>query len=184
MMWFQSGSENCTRLAEDEYPVSELQTALRPERSPMSSAPEPRCVGRRIPFTMTTIVLRAMAVAAVCIAMTQPSVAEDSAAANAPVSILRCDILDEYASPDDTGSRISTDAMVRIAFVNRSSRTIRDVTFGIDSRGGNRTIGDVGQFSSGVLIQHTFGPFGDVDDDARCDVASVTFDDGTLWQRR
>ena len=136
---------------------------------------------------MRLIVLTFIATAAVCAATTLPSVAQDASAANAPVSVLACDVLDQYASsPDDAGAVIWQDTMVRIAFVNRSTQTIRGVTFRVDANvhGGARTITDVGRFSTGVPIQHTFGPFGDVSYNARCDVAAVTFDDGTVWQRR
>lgn len=145
--------------------------------------PEPTCAGRRKTLTMKTSIARAIAVTAVWIATAGASGAQDATAANAPVSIVRCTVLDEYPAfaPSDVGSVIPTDTMVQIAFVNRSERTIRDVTFRVDALGGNRTIGYLGRFSSGELTQHTFGPFGDVGYNARCGVESATFDDGTVW---
>jgi hypothetical protein len=122
---------------------------------------------------------------AASVATAQPGIAQDLADSTTPVSILACGV-DRYVYPDDLGLLATTDTTVRIAFVNRTSQTIRDVTFRVDANvlGGARTIGDIGRFPTGVPIQHTYGPFGDVSHNARCDVASVTFEDGTLWSRK
>jgi len=136
-----------------------------------------------------TTVLTTIAIAAISLATTQPSVAQDSSTVNAPVSVLTCDVTDTYVSaPWGEGDvLVPKSAALRVAFVNRSERTVNDVTFVLAGRGGNLTIADEGRFSSGVRILHTFGPF-DVDvidpkDSCDVNVTSVTFDNGVVWRR-
>jgi hypothetical protein len=137
-----------------------------------------------------TTVLTTIAFVAVSLATTQPSVAQDSSAVSAPVGVLTCEVIDTYVSaPWGEGvDLVPSSAAVRVAFVNRSERTINDVTFVLAGRGGDLRIADEGRFSSGVRILHTFGPFNVdvIDPAASCDVnvTSVTFDDGVVWQRR
>ncbi|MDB5041182.1 MAG: hypothetical protein JWN27_1908 [Candidatus Eremiobacteraeota bacterium] len=138
---------------------------------------------------MRITVLTTIAIAAVSLATTQPSAAQDSSTINAPVSVVTCDVIDTYRSaPWGEGvDLVPTSATVRVAFVNRSDRTVNDVTFVLAGRGGDLRIADEGRFSSGVQILHTFGPF-DVDaigPNASCDVnvTSVTFDNGVVWRR-
>lgn len=135
---------------------------------------------------MNTTVLTSIAIAAVSLAMTEPSVAQDSNVADTPVSISTCDVIENYVvtSGDDTGVySMLAGATVRIAFVNRSKQAATKVSFLIKGQGVDGTIVYNGRFSTGVRIDYTFGPFNYVDPNSTCDVTSVTFDDGTAWQR-
>lgn len=130
---------------------------------------------------MNNIVLHALAVAAISVATMEPSLAQDSTATDPPVSILACKAEMNYAtvSEGERGQRsIPTGATVRIAFVNRSARTATAIKFLV----GDQPITYQGKFSSGVPIEYTFGPYDTVKQNATCDVSSVTFDDGRMWQ--
>jgi hypothetical protein len=132
--------------------------------------------------TVNTIFSNALAIAAISVATMEPSFAQDSTKTDAPVSVLACKAVTNYASVSEGEqgqSSIPTGATVQIAFVNRSSQTATNVTFLV----GDQPITYQGQFHSGVTIQHTFGPYGTVNGDATCDLSSVTFDDGRMWQR-
>ena len=135
---------------------------------------------------MRTTVLTLIAIAAVSLAMTRPSVAQDSTVVDVPVSVLACDITENsIITTGDLGGVQSTPtgATVRIVFVNRSERTATNVTFLLQGRDGEWTIAHDGRFATGVRIEGTFGPLNDVDPNSTCDVLSATFDNGTVWQR-
>jgi hypothetical protein len=131
---------------------------------------------------VNNIFLNSLVIAAISVATMEPTLAQESSSTDAPVSVLACKAVMNYAtvSQGEQGqTSIPTGATVRITFVNRSTQTATDVTFLVD----DQPITYQGQFVSGVPIQHTFGPYDTIKDDATCDVSSVKFDDGRMWQR-
>lgn len=131
---------------------------------------------------MNSIFLNALASAAISIAAMEPSLARSSSATDAPVSVLACKAVTDYAtiSQGEQGqSSLPTGTTVRITFVNRSTQIATDVTFLVD----DQPITYQGQFRAGVPIQHTFGPYDTIGEGAMCEVSSVRFDDGRMWQR-
>ena len=108
-------------------------------------------------------------IAAISVAAMQPGVAQELTAPDPPVSILTCKALATH----------STGATVRIAFVNRSAQTATEVTFLV----GEQPISFRGQFLNGTRVGHTFGPYVAVGERDSCEVSSVKFDDGRIWQR-
>jgi hypothetical protein len=135
---------------------------------------------------VNNIFFNAIATIAMAAATMQPSVAQDRPATDAPISIASCRVVPTYdraLTNEGGGPSSPTGANVWISFLNRSARTITEVTFLLESSEGPVTITDLGRFSSGVPIQHVLGTFADLDADATCGLYSVRFDDGTVWQR-
>jgi hypothetical protein len=134
---------------------------------------------------VNTTAFTSIAIAALLIAMTPPSVAENSSIDDSPLHITACDVTENYVTVvGDLGVyTMLAGSTVRIAFVNRSRQTATNVSFLLKGRGGDQTILHSGRFSTGVRIDYTFGPFNYVDPTSTCEVTSVTFDDGTVWQR-
>jgi hypothetical protein len=131
---------------------------------------------------MSRIAISSFALALAASATIQPSFAQHSAMESAPGKLLECRSEMTYAtiSEGEHGQRsIPAGASVRIAFVNRSPQTATDITFLVD----DQPITYQGRFSSNVPVKHTFGPYDTVNDNARCELYSVKFDDGRLWQR-
>jgi hypothetical protein len=75
---------------------------------------------------------------------------------------------------------------IRIVYVNRGSIPANRVAFYVDYRGDRERIVDVGTFSPGATIDHTFGNFsGDAYLGPRpnvCTVHAVRFADGSAWR--
>jgi hypothetical protein len=130
--------------------------------------------------------LVAIATVAMGTATVQPTLAQDQPAATAPISIAACAVVPSYEPVLMSESGVPTDptgASVWISFLNRSPRTITEVTFDFTGAGGSVAIADRGRFSSGVTIEHALGPFtGLRGDETTCAVSSVRYDDGTVWQ--
>jgi hypothetical protein len=144
-----------------------------------------RVKSRREPH-VNTIFFKAIASVAIAAATIQPSIAQDRAAIVEPISIASCRVVPTYdpvLATEGGTSTSPTGESVWISFLNRSPRTVTEVTFLINSAQGPLTVSDQGRFSSGIPIEHALGPFTYVDDDATCGLYSARFDDGTVWQR-
>lgn len=131
---------------------------------------------------MNLIAISSIALTLAASATIQPSLAQDSATGNAPVSVLQCRTEMTYAtiSEGEQGQMsVPEGASVQIAFVNRSPQTATDITFLVD----DQPITYQGRFTSNVPIEHIFGPYATVKDNATCELYAVKFDDGRLWQR-
>jgi hypothetical protein len=130
----------------------------------------------------------AIAIVAMGAATVQPALAQDrpATAEAAPISIAACSVVPTYApvAMTDSGGPIGpTGSSVWISFLNRSGRTITEVTFDFDSDDGKVSIADRGRFSSGITIEHALGPFAALrGDETTCGVSSVRYDDGTVWK--
>jgi hypothetical protein len=76
---------------------------------------------------------------------------------------------------------------LRIVYVNHGPLPANRVAFLVNYRGDVQHVIDVGTFSPGVAIDHSFGQFtGDVwqgDKPNVCRVAAVRFADGSVWRR-
>jgi hypothetical protein len=128
----------------------------------------------------------AIATVAIGTATAQPALAQDQPVTAAPISIAACAVVPTYESVLTSESGVPTaptGASVWVSFLNRSARTITEVTFDFADANGSVSIADRGRFSSGVTIEHALGPFtGLRGDETTCAVSSVRFDDGTVWQ--
>jgi hypothetical protein len=84
----------------------------------------------------------------------------------------------------------STSSGMAIEFVNESNKTADLVNFAVDSNGQRFVIRDVGTFSPGISISHTYRTGQGqsfvlpqfIPPNVRCHVASVRFVDGTVWR--
>lgn len=135
---------------------------------------------------MNTLFLSALATAAITTTTVQPSFVQDQPAVDAPISIASCQVVPTYepvASGDSNPPSSPTGASVWISFQNHSERTVTNVAFLLETPEGAVTITDQGRFSSGIPIQHTLGPFADLQGDVTCSLSSARFDDGRVWQR-
>lgn len=111
-----------------------------------------------------------------------------------PVTINSCGpILDKNSQTTIAGIPIPAAASTGIAieFVNESKQAATLVNFDVRSAGDQFVIRDVGTFSPGVSIKHQYRngqgqafllpQF--IAPKVSCDVASVTFADGTIWRK-
>jgi hypothetical protein len=75
---------------------------------------------------------------------------------------------------------------IRISYVNRSNQVADRVAFIVDYRGQVDRIVDVGTFSPGAVINHTFGNFSGYaylgPRPNVCRVAAVRFRNGAIWR--
>jgi hypothetical protein len=132
------------------------------------------------------------------IAMT--SAATEAQSPSPPVSIDACAPIirqpmvfpGESPPPSFMGVPIaSTSSGMRIAFVNDANQVATLVTFAVNDNGNQFVIRDVGTFSPGVSIDHTYSngrgqsyllpSF--ITPHVRCRVQSVKFADGSVWRR-
>lgn len=119
----------------------------------------------------------AAALAAFSLSHTQPA----APSVPAPVKIAEC----FYVAPpivEDDGMPAQPDAL-RIAFVNDAPRVATDVHVVVRFGNHTQTINERGRFSPGVLIDHQFTPIADATPlkPASCEVAAVTYTDGSRW---
>jgi hypothetical protein len=124
--------------------------------------------------------------AAITIAAASPAAPTVGLYQNAPVSVVSCEqsnydlnlLLEGPSSPIHYGN-------LSISFVNRAALKATGVRFAVSTPSGTETIDDAGTFSTGTRISHEFAPVnGDSFAGAtNCAVQSVTFSDGTTWQR-
>lgn len=117
-----------------------------------------------------------------------------SAPGNPPVTINSCGpILDKNSQSTIAGIPIPASAStgMQIEFVNESNQTATLVNFNVQSGGDQFVIRDVGTFSPGVSIKHKYRNGAGqafilpefIAPKIACDVASVTFADGTVWRK-
>lgn len=111
-----------------------------------------------------------------------------------PVTINSCGpILDKNSQTTIAGIPVPAAASTGIAieFVNDSTQVATLVNFDVRSAGDQFVIRDVGTFSPGVSIKHKYRN-GEgqafilpefIAPKVACDVASVTFADGTIWRK-
>jgi hypothetical protein len=104
-------------------------------------------------------------------------------APQAPISISSCTL---SAPPRLFEEGVQADAGgLQITFVNRADATATGIRFLVRIGRTEQTIDDTGRFASGIAIAQAFAPaaasYGIAD--AACEVESVTFADGTTWQR-
>lgn len=134
-----------------------------------------------------------VAAAAVCglpvVALAQPYTAP-------PVTINNCaPVITASAAPSPppvlAGLPLtSTSSGIAITFVNGASKTANLVNFAVDSNGRRFIVRDVGTFSPGISIVHTYRNGAGqafilpefIAPNIRCHVASVRFEDGTVWR--
>jgi hypothetical protein len=111
-----------------------------------------------------------------------------------PVTINSCGpILDKNSQPTIAGIPIPAQAStgIQIEFVNESAQTATLVNFNVNSAGNQFVIRDVGKFSPGVSINHQYRKGAGqayvlpdfIAPKISCDVASVTFADGSVWRK-
>jgi hypothetical protein len=120
-------------------------------------------------------ILRSASIAALALAMPLSASAADATAG--PIVFSLADV-----QPQVAGGEYFTPGSIHVAFHNTAKVPATRVTFEVDAWGFpvNR-IEDVGTFTQGATIEHTFP-----NDDGRADetisVASVQFADGSVWQ--
>lgn len=107
----------------------------------------------------------------------------------APIRIQKCSII-RYARArpyyfGTWGAGVPVTDGIELQYVNTSAKTADRVAFAVDYRGDVERIIDVGTFSPGAPIDHTFGTFSGQayqgERPNRCTVARVRFSDGTTW---
>jgi hypothetical protein len=88
------------------------------------------------------------------------------------------------------GPVTSTSSGMHIVFVNDSQKVAKLVNFAVDANGNQFVVRDVGVFSPGVEIDHQYSNGAGMDfvlptfiaPNVKCRVASVEFNDGTMWR--
>jgi hypothetical protein len=121
-------------------------------------------------------------------------VAAPSQPAPPPVTINSCQPkLDQHGdnTPSFLGIPVaSTSSGIAIEFVNESNKVATLVNFDVDSNGSTFVIRDVGTFSPGVSIKHSYRNGSGqgfvlpafIAPRITCRVASVKFEDGSIWR--
>ncbi len=95
----------------------------------------------------------------------------------APVALSRCEVSTPAIQQQGDGSAATSGGFtMHVRFSDAAQQTISRVTFTLDD---GTNIYDVGTFSPGVTINHTFGL--DSTDAASCAVTAVEFKDGSMW---
>jgi hypothetical protein len=93
-----------------------------------------------------------------------------------PVRLAACNVSTPTTLQGDNGPTTVGAYAVAVRFSNTAPEPISHVTFTLDD--GTKVI-DVGMFSPGITIDHTFGlPSSNA---TSCSVTAVTFADGTTW---
>ena len=93
-----------------------------------------------------------------------------------PVQLATCKVSTPTTLQGDNGPTTVGGYAVQVRFSNTAPEPISRVTFTLDD--GTKVI-DVGTFSPGVTIDHTFGLASS--DATSCTVTAVTFADGAIW---
>lgn len=110
----------------------------------------------------------------------------------APVTINSCGpVLKKSENQSLTDILASKSSGIAIEFVNDSTKAADLVNFAVDSNGTQFVIRDVGTFSPGVSIKHTYRNGAGqgfilpifIAPNISCSVSSVKFTDGTVWQK-
>jgi len=122
----------------------------------------------------------------------QPAVAP----AAPPIAISSCDVPQwrpagafPYWRPWDypvLGGGVPVTDGITISYTNVSTLVADRVLFAVNYRGDKERIADVGTFSPGATINHTFGQFSGLaylgSRPNGCRVAAIRFTDGTAWR--
>jgi hypothetical protein len=140
----------------------------------------------RVKALFAAVAVSTIGIASSAARAADPDQAQSLPMQDAPLSIAACQVTPVYASvpAGDSGiNNIATGANLRIAFQNRSSQPITDVTFVLNTPDGKVAITDRGWFSSRVPIQRNLGPYANLSAEATCELHSVRFNDGTHWER-
>ena len=147
-------------------------------------------------LTLQHAFIRAGAIVFLTIAFFSIGVQRAYAQGAGPIVITRCLVLREPAiamqpfwqpfGPYPFAS-LYTDG-IRITYVSNAAQKASRVAFLVNYRGDIQHIIDVGTFSRGATIDHTFGQFtGDAWLGAKpnaCRAVAIRFVDGTSWHRR
>ena len=135
--------------------------------------------------------LAAAALAAIVCAAPAPASAQ-----SAPISVSSCTVLQyqggarrpfwfQPPGPARFGS-LYTDG-VKIVYANTTNKVITRVGFRVNYRGDIERVIDVGTFSPGVTIDHSFGEFSGLaylgPRPNECRAVAVRFADGSSWHR-
>jgi hypothetical protein len=99
-----------------------------------------------------------------------------------PIAVTQCNLFQNVFALPEGGPSPATRSL-QISFVNHSPVAAKAVRFIIRYGGATQTIDDRGTFSQNVAIEHSFDPSSVNSGSAQCEVASVTFADGTTWQQ-
>jgi hypothetical protein len=139
-------------------------------------------------------VLKSGAAALGIVLTAAPLAAHAQAPSASPIAITNCSVLRYQRDPGrrywypwgfPPNQSLYTDG-VDITYVNNTPKVASRVAFVVNYRGDIQHIVDVGTFSPGVSIDHTFGQFtGDAFLGTRpntCRVAAVRFSDGSVWR--
>jgi hypothetical protein len=99
-----------------------------------------------------------------------------------PVQVSACELSPSPVAVDAfDGIRAPGAGSLRVAFVNRSAKTISSVQFAVSDGQATANVVDAGTFSRDITIDHTFiAPA--LSSDVSCSVQSIAFADGTTWQ--
>ena len=109
-----------------------------------------------------------------------------------PVTVNSCGpVLNKSQNLSLTDILASQSAGIAIEFVNDSPKTANLINFAVDSNGTQFVIRDVGTFSSGVSIKHTYRNGAGqafilpafIAPNVACSVSSVRFTDGSTWRK-
>jgi len=129
------------------------------------------------------------------IALGDAGTAAPATSASPPVTINSCGpiINDKNATTNVLGVPVpaSMSSGIQIEFVNTANLPATLVNFAVDSAGDHFVIRDVGTFSPGVSIKHQYRNGAGqafvlpafISPNISCHVASVQFNDGSIWRR-
>ena len=110
-----------------------------------------------------------------------PALASAANIQSGPIHINRVKVSGGTFSDADGSETTILPGMVAISFTNRNAATANDVVFAVEDNGYvAKRINDVGMFSTGTTINHSF-PETNPTDGMRVAVARATFDDGSVW---
>lgn len=128
-----------------------------------------------------------VAAAAIAVSAAVPGGAQQRVAyQNNPVRIQHVSTAQGYVSPSTAfgGSwAIPTSADLSISFVNAGNVPATSVAFTLRSGNDTETVVDKGSFAPGASITHDFEVGAAFGSATHIEVESVTFADGTSWQR-
>lgn len=133
---------------------------------------------------MNTIFKTAIAATALAAATSAPAFAQP--APQAPISISSCALSAPVEAFNEGPLQvIQGGSDIQIGFVNRAAVAATDVRFAVSTGRTVQMIDATGTFAGGTPIVQSFSPataaYGA--ENASCAVESVTFADGTTWQR-
>ncbi len=121
--------------------------------------------------------------AALLAAAATPALAQP--APEAPVAVTTCAVAPAVRTYSEGPLQGAEGGDLAISFVNRAAVEATGVRFSVRIGRTVQTIDDRGSFAGGIRIDRVFSPAGASYDggSASCEVESVSFADGTVWQR-